>query len=150
MAEIFFQKKVLSCLNYGCSVLLRGKEGRELLEECLLITEKHNGEEDPSSVTHLMNLASSYSSSKNFAEAERLLRTSLRIMMKTMGADHQSVTFPMLHLAVTLYHLRRDEEAEQLALEALRIREVAFGEESLPVGKFFCPFTMIQTLIKIF
>lgn len=126
-------------------VVLRGKEGRKLLEECLLITEKCKGEEHPSLVTHLINLATSYSRSKNFVEAERLLRTSLRIMMQTMGPDDQSITFPMLHLAVTLYHLKQDKEAEQLALQALRIRETAFGKESLPVGKliFSLPSTMI-------
>lgn len=106
-----------------------------MLEECLLITEKYKGKEHPSSVTHLLNLATSYSRSKNFVEAERLLRTSLEIMRKTVGPDDQSITFPMLHLAVTLYNLKRDEEAEQLALEVLHIREKAFGKDSLPVGK---------------
>ncbi|XP_048420911.1 kinesin light chain-like [Pyrus x bretschneideri] len=106
----------------------RGKEGRELLEECLMIIERHKGKEDPSSATHLINLATSHSRSKNYVEAERLLRASLRILAKTVGPDEQSITFPMLHLAVTLYHLKRDEEDEQLALEALRIREKAFGK----------------------
>ncbi|GMN44376.1 hypothetical protein TIFTF001_013573 [Ficus carica] len=116
-------------------VVGRGKEGRELLEECLLITEKSRGKEHPSSVTHLINLATSHLRSKNYAEAEHLLRTSLQIMAKTVEPDDQSITFPMLHLAVTLYHLRRDGEAEQLALEVLRIRENAFGEDSLPVAE---------------
>lgn len=113
----------------------------------MLITEKYKGEDHPSSVTHLINLATSYSRSKNFVEAERLLRTSLRIMMKTMGPDDQSITFPMLHLAVTLYHLKQDEEAEQLALKALQIREAAFGKESLPVGKLVLSFHMVLALI---
>lgn len=116
-------------------VVGRGNEGRELLEECLLITEKFKGKNHPSSVSHLLNLAASYSSSKNFVEAERILRTSLQVMMKTVEPDDQSISFPMLHLAVTLYHLKREEEAEPLALEALRIREKAFGKDSLPVGE---------------
>lgn len=101
----------------------------------MLISERYKGKEHPSSVTHLLNLASSYSRSKNFVEAERLLRTSLQIMSKTVAPEDQSFTAPMLHLAVTLYHLKRDEEAERLALEAVRIRENAFGKQSLPVGK---------------
>lgn len=112
----------------------RGKEGRELLEECLVISEKHKGKEDPSSVTHLINLATSHSRSKNYVEAERVLRTSLQVLEKTVAPDDQSITFPMLHLAVTLYHLKCDEEAEQLALQALHIREKAFGKDSHPVG----------------
>ncbi|XP_044508343.1 nephrocystin-3 [Mangifera indica] len=116
-------------------VVGRGKEGRELLEECLLITENYKGREHPSSVTHLINLATSYSQSKNFVEAERLLRTSLEIMMKTVGPDDQSITFPMLQLGVTLYRLNRVEEAEKLVLEVLRTREKAFGKDSLPVGE---------------
>lgn len=99
-----------------------------------MISEKHKGKEDPSSVTHLINLATSHSRSKNYVEAERLLRTSLQVLEKTVAPDDQSITFPMLHLAVTLYHLKRDEEAEQLALQALHIREKAFGKDSLPVG----------------
>lgn len=146
-------KKVVISYFHFTMATLRGNEGRELLQECLLITEKYKGEDHPTSVTHLINLATSYSRSKNFVEAERLLRTSLRIMMKTMGPDDQSVTFPMLHLAVTLYHLKRDEEAEQLALEALRIREAAFGKESLPVGKLLSflhdLFHMVLVLLEL-
>lgn len=115
----------------------------------MLITEKSKGRDHPSSVTHLLNLATSYSRSKNFVEAERLLRMSLQVMMKTVEPDDQSVTFPMLHLAVTLYHLNQNEEAEKLALEVLHIREKAFGKESLPVGKitFPCWFMMKGTII---
>ncbi|KAL5736927.1 hypothetical protein ACOSQ2_031715 [Xanthoceras sorbifolium] len=123
----------------------RGKEGRELLEECLLITERYKGKEHPSSVTHLLNLATSYSRSKNFVEAERLLRTSLMIMKKTLSPDDPSITFPMLHLGVTLYHLNQDEEAEQIVLEVLRTREKAFGKDSLPVGEALDCLVSIQT-----
>ncbi|CDP05043.1 unnamed protein product [Coffea canephora] len=123
----------------------RGEEGRVLLEECLLITEKYQGKDHPSCVIHLMNLAASYSQFKNFAEAERLLRKSLQIMMKTVPPDDQSITFPMLHLAVVLYNLNQDEEAEKFALNALHIREKAFGEESLPVGEALDCVVSIQT-----
>ncbi|KAF4380368.1 hypothetical protein F8388_024661 [Cannabis sativa] len=116
-------------------VVGRGEEGRKLLEECLIITEKSKGKEHPSSVTHMINLATSHLRSKNFVEAERLLRTSIQIMSKTVSSNDQSITFPMLHLAVALYHLQRDEEAEQLALEALDIREKAFGKDSIPVAE---------------
>jgi hypothetical protein len=113
-----------------------------MLEECLLIAEKHRGKDHPSSVTRLLNLAASYSRSKNFVEAERLLRTSLEIMRKTVGPDDQFISFPMLHLAVTLYHLKHNEEAEQLALEVLCIREKAFGKDYLPVGKLVSYFLL--------
>lgn len=116
-------------------VVGREKEGRKLLEECLSITKKYKGEEDPSFITHLTNLATSYSRSKNYIESERLLRLSLQIMKKTVGPSDPSITFPMLQLAVTLYNLKQDEEAEQLALDVLRIREKAFGNSSLPVGE---------------
>lgn len=112
----------------------RGNEGRELLEECLLINERCRGKNHPSTATHLINLAASYTRSKNYVEAERLLRTCLDIMEKSVGSEDQSITFPMLNLAVTLSQLNRDEEAEQIALKVLRIREKAFGKESLPVG----------------
>ncbi|BAT78852.1 uncharacterized protein HKW66_Vig0104850 [Vigna angularis] len=123
----------------------RGQEGRELLEECLWITEKHKGKEHPILVTHMINLATSYSRSKNYADAEHLLRRSLQIMIKQKGTDDQSISFPMLHLAVTLYHLKNDEEAEKLALEVLRIREKAFGKNSLPVGEALDCLVSIQT-----
>ncbi|KAL8049429.1 hypothetical protein ABFX02_06G020100 [Erythranthe guttata] len=129
-------------------VVGRGEEGRALLEECFLISEKLKGKENPSSVPHLVNLATSYSRSKNFAEAERLLRISLQIMMKTVPPDDPSITFPMLNLAVTLYNLHRDEEAERLALDALSIREKAFGKESLPVGEALDCLVSIQTRLE--
>ncbi|KAL8538009.1 hypothetical protein ACS0TY_000096 [Phlomoides rotata] len=116
-------------------VVGRGDEGRALLEECFLISEKSKGKEHPSLVPHLVNLATSYLRSKNYAEAERLLRISLQIMMKNVPPDDPSITFPMLHLAVTLYNLHRNDEAERLAADVLFIREKAFGNESLPVGE---------------
>ncbi|KAI5405538.1 uncharacterized protein LOC127081855 [Lathyrus oleraceus] len=123
----------------------RGKEGREILEECLLITERYKGKDHPSLATHMINLATSYTRSKNHAEAEHLLRRSLQIMIKHKGSDDQSITFPMLQLAATLYHLKNDEEAEKLALEVLRIREKAFGEDSLPVGEALDCLVSVQT-----
>ncbi|KAA0042543.1 nephrocystin-3 [Cucumis melo var. makuwa] len=126
-------------------VLGRGNEGRELLEECLLINERLKGKEHPSSVKHLVNLAASYSRSKNYVEAERLLRIGLDIMIKAVGSDDQSITVPMLDLAVTLYNLKQDDEAEQLALEVLRIRENAFGKDSLPVGEALDCLVSIQS-----
>ncbi|XP_017607997.1 uncharacterized protein LOC108454160 isoform X1 [Gossypium arboreum] len=123
----------------------RGREGRELLEECLLITEKRKGKDDPSLVTHYLNLAASYSQSKDFVTAERLLRTSLEIMKRADGPENPSITFPMLHLAVTLYHLKQDEEAEKIALEALHIRKKAFGKDSLPVGEALDCLVSIQS-----
>ncbi|XP_072985524.1 uncharacterized protein [Typha latifolia] len=126
----------------------REQEGRELLQECLLITEKYKGIEHPNSVTHLLNLATSHSRSKNFVEAERLLRTCLHIMSRALGPNDQALTVPLLHLAVTLYHLKQNEEAEVLALEALRIREDAFGMESLPVGEALDCLVSIQARLE--
>ncbi|CAN1250816.1 NPHP3, partial [Linum perenne] len=126
-------------------VVGRGKEGRELLEECLLITEKSKGKEHPSSVPHLLNLATSYSQSKNYVEAERLLRTSLEIKRRNGNPEDPSITFPMLQLAVTLYQLKRDEEAEQLALDALHIRQKAFGNNSMPAGEAMDCLVCIQS-----
>ncbi|XP_057472742.1 uncharacterized protein LOC130761262 [Actinidia eriantha] len=126
----------------------RGNEGRELLGECLFIAEKYKGKEHPSLVPHLVNLATSYSNSKNFVEAERLLRRSLQIMLKTVDSDDQSITFPMLNLAVTLHNLHQYAEAEELALEVLRIREKAFGKESIPVGEALDCLVSIQTKLE--
>lgn len=125
---------VIGGTSFFWALCIRGNEGRELLEECLLINEKYRGKNNPSMATHLMNLAASYSRSKNYVEAERLLRTCLDIMEKSVGSEDQSISFPMLSLAVTLSQLNRYEEAKQVALKVLRIREKAFGEESLPVG----------------
>lgn len=127
----FFQLRV----DFDSNIYSRNQEGRELLEECLLIAEKCKGEDHPSLVTHIINLATSHSHSKNLAEAERLLRVGLRLISKTVGVKDQSITVPMLHLAIVLYNLKRDKEAERYALEALNIREEAFGMQSLPVGK---------------
>lgn len=120
----------------------------------MLIAEKFKGEGHPSSVAHLVNLATSYSQSKLFAEAERLLRMSLQIMFKNVSPDDQSITFPMLHLAVTLYNINRNEEAEKYALEVLHIREKAFGKDSLPVGKLvlflllYCQLVCFNLLVE--
>ncbi|XP_047317428.1 nephrocystin-3 [Impatiens glandulifera] len=113
----------------------RGQEGHEILEECLLIAEECYGKDHPNYVLHLINIAASYSNSKNYVEAERLLRIGVAILTKSVGPDDQSVTFPKLHLAVALYNLHKYDEAEKLALEVLHVREKAFGRESIPVGE---------------
>ncbi|KAL6533337.1 hypothetical protein OROMI_027449 [Orobanche minor] len=150
--DMAFDGKVVQKMRVDLAELLhavgRGGEGRALLEECLSITEKSKGKDSPSLVPHLINLATSYSRSKNFAEAERLLRLSLQIMMKTVAPDDPSITFPMLHLAVTLYNLHHDEEAERLAMDVLCIREKAFGRESLPVGEALDCLVSIQKRLE--
>lgn len=123
----------------------REQEGREVLQECLLINEKYKGIEHPNSVRHLLNLATSYSQSKNYNEAERLLRICLRILSTSVDRDDQSITDPMLRLAIILYRLNRDEEAENLALEVVRLRENSYGKESLPVGEALDCLVSIQT-----
>ncbi|XP_073032745.1 uncharacterized protein [Primulina eburnea] len=123
----------------------RQQEGRALLEECLLISERFNGKEHPSLVPHLVNLATSYSRSKSFAEAERLLRISLQILGKNAPPDDPSITFPMLNLAVVLFNLHRDEEAERLAMDVLHFREKVFGKESIPVGEALDCLVSIQS-----
>lgn len=144
--------KVLEKMRIDLAELLhlvgRAQEGRMLLEECLLISERFKGKGHPSLVPNLVNLATSFSRSKNFAEAERLLRISLQILMKTVPPDDPSITFPMLNLAVTLYNLHRDEEAEKIALDVLSIREKAFGKESLPVGEALDCLVSIQTRLQ--
>ncbi|GAB2221892.1 hypothetical protein Droror1_Dr00013085 [Drosera rotundifolia] len=113
----------------------RGTEAIEILEECLVITEERKGKEHPSMVTQFINLADTYSHLKKYVAAERALRMCLQIMERTGNPDDPSISFPMLRLAITLYHLKKDKEAESLALQVLKIREVAFGEDSLPVGE---------------
>ncbi|KAL6541491.1 hypothetical protein OROGR_010977 [Orobanche gracilis] len=150
--DMAFDGKVVQKMRVDLAELLhvvgRGGEGRAVLEECLSITETSKGKDSPSLVPHLIILATSYSRSKNFAEAERLLRLSLQIMMKTVAPDDPSITFPMLHLAVTLYNLHRDEEAERLAMDVLCIREKAFGKESLPVGEALDCLVSIQKRLE--
>ncbi|KAI4330968.1 hypothetical protein MLD38_029204 [Melastoma candidum] len=123
----------------------RYSEGREQLEENLLINEKFKGKGHPSSVPHFVNLASSYSRAKNFVEAERLLRTGLNILTAKVGPEDPYISFPMLNLSVVLYHLERDLEAEKLATEALHIRERAFGKDSVPVGEALDCLISIET-----
>ncbi|KAK8916398.1 hypothetical protein KSP39_PZI022960 [Platanthera zijinensis] len=123
----------------------REQESREVLQECLMINEKYKGIEHPNSVGHLLNLATSYSHSKNYIEAERLLRICLRILSARVDRDDQLITVPMLHLAVIMYLLNRDEEAENFALEVVRLREKSYGKESLPVGEALDCLVSIQT-----
>ncbi|RAL51475.1 hypothetical protein DM860_010977 [Cuscuta australis] len=147
-SECAVDDKVMEKIRTDFAELLhlvgRNHEGRALLEECLLITEKSKGKDHPNCVKHLLNLATSYSQSKNYAEAEKFLRISLQIMLKTLPRDDQFISFPMLHLALTLFNLNQVDEAEKYALEVLRIREKAFGKDSLPVGEVLDCLVSIQ------
>ncbi|KAK8337800.1 hypothetical protein V6Z12_A09G209000 [Gossypium hirsutum] len=110
----------------------RGREGRELLEECLLISEKRKGKEDPSLVTHYLNLAASYSQSKDFdEEAEKIALEALHIRKKAFGKDSLPVG-EALDCLVSIQSRLGKGEAELLEqLErVLKIQEREFGSES--------------------
>ena len=63
------------------------------------------------------------------------LRKFLQLKTKTAWPDDPEIASTMLCLATALTYSQRAEEAEKLAMQGLQIREKAFGEDSLLVGK---------------
>ncbi|KAI8005375.1 hypothetical protein LOK49_LG08G00294 [Camellia lanceoleosa] len=98
----------------------RGKEGRELLEECF-ITEKYRGKEHSSLVSHL------------YAEAERVALEVLRIQEKAFGEE--SLPVARNFLASIQTKLGKDDfELLELLKRVLAIQEKGFGYESEEVN----------------
>ena len=81
------------------------------------------GPEDTRIATTLDNLALLYDTQGEYAEAEHLLKRSLKIYQKFLGPDHPNVARFLENYAALLRKTNRDAEGAQMEVRAKAIRE---------------------------
>ncbi|KAM2281886.1 hypothetical protein ACFX1S_042418 [Malus domestica] len=115
----------------------RGKEGRELLEECLMITERYkdlgkdSGPDEQSISFPMLHLAVTLYHLKRDEEAEQLALEALRIREKAFGKGLPSRCGGSRLFGVIQTRLTKDDESLLGPLKrVLSIHEKEFGPES--------------------
>ena len=81
------------------------------------------GPEDTRIATTLDNLALLYDTQGEYAEAEPLLKRSLKIYQKFLGPDHLNVARFLENYAALLRKMEREAEATEMEARAKEIRE---------------------------
>ncbi|KAM1254177.1 hypothetical protein ACFX2J_041961 [Malus domestica] len=114
----------------------RGKEGRELLEECLMITERYkdlgkdSGPDEQSISFPMLHLAVTLYHLKRDEEAEQLALEALRIREKAFGKGLPSLEALDCLVSIQTRLTKDDESLLGPLKRVLSIHEKEFGPES--------------------
>jgi len=107
----------------------RWKEA-EKLQMMVMETEKRVlGEEHPSTLTSMSNLASTYWNQGRWKEAEVLEVLVMETMKRVLGEEHPSTLTSMSNLASTYWNQGRWKEAEVLEVLVMETEKRVLGEE---------------------
>ncbi|KAJ7433714.1 hypothetical protein B0H11DRAFT_752715 [Mycena galericulata] len=107
----------------------RGKEAERLTVSLLKMQKQLLGEEHPSTLTAMGNLASTYCALGSWKEAEALGAIVLERRTKLFGPDHPETLLAMGDLAWTYQHLGHLEEAKLLEITVLEKQKQLLGED---------------------
>ncbi|KAM0433914.1 hypothetical protein ACHAPT_003858 [Fusarium lateritium] len=87
------------------------------------------GEEDPSTLTSMGNLASTYKNQGRWKEAEELEVRVMEMRKRVLGEEHPDTLTSMGNLALTYGNQGRWKEAEELDVRVMEMRKRVLGEE---------------------
>ena len=87
------------------------------------------GDEHPSTLTSMANLASTYRNQGRWKEAEELFVQVLETKKRVLGKEHPDTLTSMANLAFTLKSQSRDEEALSLLETCFQLSEQILGEQ---------------------
>ncbi|KAI9652560.1 MAG: hypothetical protein M1821_008367, partial [Bathelium mastoideum] len=87
------------------------------------------GEEHPSTLTSIANLASTYRNQGRWKEAEELEVQVMETRVRVLGEEHPSTLTSMANLAVTYSEQGRQDKAEPLKKQVMETRVRVLGEE---------------------
>src|SRR5262245_44277657 len=88
------------------------------------------GEEHPSTLTSMANLASTYWNQGRWNEAEKLEVAVMEISKRLLGEEHPDTLTSMANLASTYWNQGRWNEAEKLDIAVMEIRKRLLGEDN--------------------
>jgi hypothetical protein len=87
------------------------------------------GEEHPSTLTSMANLASTYRNQGRWTEAEQIEVQVMETSRKVLGEEHPDTLTSMNNLAFTMKELGREIEATNLLAVCVQVRNRVLGAE---------------------
>ncbi|EDO00634.1 hypothetical protein SS1G_14521 [Sclerotinia sclerotiorum 1980 UF-70] len=96
------------------------------------VMERHKsvfGEEHPSTLTSMANLASTYRNQGRWKEAEDLEVQVMETRKRVLGQEHPDTLTSMANLASTFWNQGRWKEAEDLGVQVMETRKRVLGQE---------------------
>jgi len=117
--------------NVGWCFKVNGKyaEAEQMLRLTLMLKKKVLGEEHPSTLDDMNNLAIVLNRQGKYEEAEQMLRQTLMLTKKMLGEEHPSTLDSMNNLAIVLDSQEKYEKAEQMHRQTLTLKKKMLGEE---------------------
>ncbi len=103
------------------------KEAERLQLETVQLRKEVLGEEDPSTLSSIANLASTYRNQGRWEEAEKLFVQVMETSKTKLGADHPDTLTSMANLASTYRNQGRWEEAEKLFVQVMETSKTKLG-----------------------
>ncbi|KAH9204602.1 P-loop containing nucleoside triphosphate hydrolase protein [Leptodontidium sp. 2 PMI_412] len=104
-------------------------EAEAALVEVLDIKRRDLGADDPSTLTTIAKLASTYSEQGRWDVAEELQQQVMETSKTKLGADHPDTLSSMANLASTFWNQGRWEEAEKLDVQVMETRKTKLGAD---------------------
>ncbi|KAK4444368.1 hypothetical protein QBC34DRAFT_185339 [Podospora aff. communis PSN243] len=105
------------------------KETERFLVQATGVQKELLGEEHPSTLTSMANLASTYWNQGRWKDAEELQAKELSICSRVLGEEHPDTLTSMANLASTYRSQGQWKEAEELGARVMETRKRVLGEE---------------------
>jgi nucleoside phosphorylase/tetratricopeptide (TPR) repeat protein len=106
-------------------------EAAVVFKNTLSVQKRKHGDMDPSTLTCMAWVASTYRSQGRWKEAEDLGVQVIKIRKQVLGPEHLSTLDSMANLAATYRSQGRWKEAEDLGVQVLKIHKQVLGPEHL-------------------
>ena len=115
----------------GSSLLNEGKyaQSEPLFTEALEVQRRVLGEQHPSTLETMGNLALLYYSEGKYAQSEPLSIRVLDLRRRVLGEEHPNTLLSMNNLALLYYDQRKYAQAETVFTKALEVQRRILGEE---------------------
>nr|POF26240.1 vegetative incompatibility protein het-e-1 [Quercus suber] len=103
-------------------------DAEEMARRCVKVRRRELGEEHPSTLTSMGNLASTYRNQGRWTEAEELEVKVMETRRTVLGEAHPDTLTSMNNLASTYWNQGRWAEAEELEVKVMETRRTVLGE----------------------
>ncbi|KAF6843413.1 Kinesin light chain 5 [Colletotrichum musicola] len=100
-----------------------------IVRQAVTIRTEILGQEHPSTLTSMANLASTYRNQGRWKEAEELEVRVMEMWKRVLGEEHPHTLTSMANLAATYRNQGRWKEAEELEVRVMETRNTVLGEE---------------------
>ncbi|KAL6229422.1 hypothetical protein BDW75DRAFT_245754 [Aspergillus navahoensis] len=127
------EKYIRLVYNIGRCLQTDGRyyEAAMLFEDSVMLHKRYRGDDDPSTLASMANLALIYINQGRWKEAEELGVQVMEARSRVLGPEHPHTLISMDNLASTYTNQGRWKEAEELGMQVIEISSRVLGPEHL-------------------